>query len=85
MTETPDWQGARCDDENISPEVFFSPLTQKEAVEYCLECPLMMKCAEFALKEKIPEGVWGGLTESDRRELLKNRNRSRKGIPNRQH
>lgn len=85
MIDLPNWDGARCDDPNISPEVFFSPLTVKDAIEYCLECPLMMKCAEFAIKEGIQDGVWGGLTETDRRELFKNRNRSRKGIPNRQH
>ena len=85
MIDLPNWEGARCDDPNISPEVFFSPLTQKEAVEYCLECPLMMKCAEFAMTNNVQDGVWGGLTEADRRELFKNRNRSRKGIPNRQH
>ena len=80
------WEGARCDDPNISPEVFFSPLTVKEAVEYCVECPLMMKCAEYALKEQIPDGVWGGLTEQQRKDMLKSgRRKTRAGVANRKH
>jgi hypothetical protein len=80
------WEGARCDDPNVMPEIFFSPLTVKEAVDYCNECPLKAKCAAYAMNENIPDGVWGGLTEQERKDLRKsNRRKSRAGIANRKH
>jgi hypothetical protein len=81
------WEGARCDDPNVMPEIFFSPHTVKEAVEYCKECPIAAKCAAYAIKENIPDGVWGGLTEQERKDLRKTKRgkHSRAGISNRKH
>jgi WhiB family transcriptional regulator, redox-sensing transcriptional regulator len=36
----------------------------------CTECPVRPECLEFALRVREPHGIWGGLTESERRRLL---------------
>ena len=36
----------------------------------CTECSVQTACLEFALRVREPHGIWGGLTESERRRLL---------------
>lgn len=36
----------------------------------CATCPVMAACAEHALRVKEPYGVWGGMSETDREEIL---------------
>jgi WhiB family redox-sensing transcriptional regulator len=40
------------------------------AKEVCALCPVCAQCREYALRVREPYGVWGGLSESDRRALL---------------
>jgi WhiB family redox-sensing transcriptional regulator len=42
----------------------------KGAKELCLECPVMMLCAEYAVTANEPTGVWGGLSTNDREKLV---------------
>ena len=35
----------------------------------CASCPVRQPCLEFALSHGITHGIWGGLTERDRRAL----------------
>lgn len=44
------------------------------AINICRECPLVARCADWALQQPHLRGVWGGLTETDRR-------RVRRGLP----
>jgi WhiB family redox-sensing transcriptional regulator len=46
---------------------------QKQATEICRQCPLMVKCLEYSLRN-AEYGIWGGMTENQRRGL---RQRSR--------
>ncbi|MGV9355418.1 WhiB family transcriptional regulator [Streptomyces misionensis] len=39
---------------------------EQRAVEICRGCPVLQRCAEFALSTRESYGVWGGLTERDR-------------------
>jgi WhiB family redox-sensing transcriptional regulator len=39
----------------------------------CLGCPVRMECLAEALDNKIEFGVWGGMTERERRALLRRR------------
>ncbi|ALX04301.1 WhiB family transcriptional regulator [Aeromicrobium erythreum] len=64
---------------NIDPAQFFSPDAergvQKERREeaakvICQDCPVIIRCRDHALSVQEPYGVWGGLSESDRREIL---------------
>lgn len=51
---------------------FFFPHDSKDveiAKEYCQGCPVINECLEYALENNIKDGVWGGMSESDRRRL----------------
>jgi|ERR1700761_5561279 WhiB family transcriptional regulator, redox-sensing transcriptional regulator len=52
-------------------ELFVSGAAQRKAATICRRCPVMIECAADALDNRIEFGVWGGLTERQRRVLLK--------------
>lgn len=67
---------------NTDPENFFLEYNQRgtskrkkelAAIAICNTCPVKRECLEHALK--VPEmfGVWGGMTEEQRRILLRKR------------
>ncbi|MGH9000494.1 MAG: WhiB family transcriptional regulator [Acidimicrobiia bacterium] len=64
----------------LDPRVFFPPpdddSAAAEAKAICGACPVRRRCAEFALATREKHGVWGGLTERERRRLLRQRRRS---------
>jgi WhiB family transcriptional regulator, redox-sensing transcriptional regulator len=71
---------AACLDED--PELFFPlgstgpALDQVErAKDYCRRCPVINHCLEWALETNQQDGIWGGLTEDQRRSLHRNRRR----------
>ncbi|MFD3590510.1 WhiB family transcriptional regulator [Streptomyces sp. NPDC058683] len=43
-----------------------------EAKELCGWCPVRRECLDFALENVLKEGIWGGLTEAERRPLHDN-------------
>ena len=43
------------------------------ARKICRDCPVLSKCLEFSLDERIDHGVWGGCSERERRRILKRR------------
>ena len=69
---------ARCYEDSVNPDWFFDPVHENDAVKICAECPLVQECLAFALTEQIQFGVWGGLNEQNRKELLRKRNRMNK-------
>lgn len=40
------------------------------ALRLCGGCPVRERCLEYALKHKIRDGIWGGMTGGQRRELI---------------
>ena len=67
------WQDAACRDQDTN--IFF-PVTDEEAGparEICATCPVREECLEFALATRQDDGVWGGLTETERRRLRRRR------------
>ena len=36
----------------------------------CRVCPVMSECLEYAMRIREPYGIWGGFTESERRDLV---------------
>jgi WhiB family transcriptional regulator, redox-sensing transcriptional regulator len=52
-------------------EVFFPGRGEsaEPARQICAECPVREPCLEFAVSHGIVHGIWGGLTERDRRAL----------------
>src|SRR5262249_34397663 len=51
----------------------------REAKAICASCPVRAQCRDFALREKITHGVWGGMTELERRQVRRQRKISRAG------
>lgn len=41
----------------------------------CASCPVMRDCLEYALETREPYGIWGGLTESERKAEIRKRAR----------
>jgi WhiB family redox-sensing transcriptional regulator len=43
---------------------------EERAKQICQACPVRGECLDFALSIREPHGIWGGLNELERRELL---------------
>jgi WhiB family redox-sensing transcriptional regulator len=52
-------------------ELFVRGAAQRKAAVICRHCPVMQECGADALDNKVEFGVWGGLTERQRRAMLK--------------
>lgn len=63
-------ENALCKDID-DPEVFFNKEMIIEAKSWCSLCQVATICLDYALEEKIEQGVWGGLSEEERRKLQK--------------
>src|SRR6185312_15641597 len=52
-------------------DVFFPERgqTAEPARQVCARCPVRQACLEYALSNRITYGIWGGLTERERRPL----------------
>jgi WhiB family redox-sensing transcriptional regulator len=61
---------ARC--RSTDPDEFFvRGAAQRKAAVICRHCPVVAECLAYALGNQMEFGVWGGLTERQRRVLLK--------------
>ena len=68
-----DWTlSARCREQQ--PDyLFVRGAEQNKAKQLCQGCPVRNECLAEALDNQIEWGVWGGLTERERRALLRRR------------
>jgi len=73
MVATGNWRvSANC--RNGDPErLFVTGAKQREARSVCRGCPVLRQCLAHALDERIEFGVWGGMTERERRAMLRAR------------
>ncbi|MEO8815589.1 MAG: WhiB family transcriptional regulator [Mycobacterium sp.] len=69
-----DWQ-LRGACRGIDSSVFFPPdgergraraQRERNAQEWCRNCPVIAKCREHALTVGEPYGIWGGMSEAER-------------------
>ena len=70
-------QQARC--RGADPTTFYPVSDEDEAFEakaICSSCPVREPCLEYALTVREKHGVWGGLTERERRRLVRQRRKS---------
>jgi WhiB family redox-sensing transcriptional regulator len=73
MFEQGDWRvRAACRDENPD-QLFVRGAEQRKARMVCVGCPVRTECLGEALDNRIEFGVWGGMTERERRALLRRR------------
>jgi len=52
-------------------ELFVRGAAQRRAVAICRHCPVVRECGADALDNQVEHGIWGGMTERQRRALLK--------------
>lgn len=52
-------------------ELFVKGAEQNKAKKVCAGCPVKTECLAEALDNRIEWGVWGGMTERERRALLR--------------
>jgi WhiB family transcriptional regulator, redox-sensing transcriptional regulator len=53
--------------------LFVTGARQREARGFCRPCRVRTECLAHALDERVEFGVWGGMTERERRALLRGR------------
>ena len=59
---------------NADPdELFVTGAAQNRAKAVCMGCPVRTECLADALDNRVEFGVWGGMTERERRALLRRR------------
>jgi WhiB family transcriptional regulator, redox-sensing transcriptional regulator len=51
--------------------MFVRGAKQRIEAVICHHCPVMQECGAEALDNKVEFGIWGGMTERQRRALLK--------------
>lgn len=51
--------------------LFVRGTAQRKAAVICRHCPVVQECGAEALDSKVEFGIWGGMTERQRRALLK--------------
>jgi WhiB family redox-sensing transcriptional regulator len=74
--QRPDWFAfANC--RGVDPELFFSGRgdnrTMMAAKAVCRECCVAAECLDYALTHGEHWGVWGGLSERERRRIRRRR------------
>ena len=71
-TDAHGWQDeANC--LGVDPDLFFPErgASTREAKEVCRGCVVRLECLEYALQSDERFGIWGGLSERERRRLKK--------------
>jgi WhiB family transcriptional regulator, redox-sensing transcriptional regulator len=73
MPSRPNWRiAARCRTADADG-LFVTGARQREARVFCRPCPVRTECLAHALDHRVEFGVWGGMTERERRALLRAR------------
>ncbi|MBX9392226.1 WhiB family transcriptional regulator [Streptomyces sp. TRM72054] len=70
----PDWRDQAACGGNDTDVWFPHPTNHRDvqaAKQGCFSCPVMFQCAQYALSSRIPDGVWGGLSEGQRNNIHK--------------
>ncbi|MBB2893080.1 WhiB family transcriptional regulator [Flexivirga oryzae] len=64
---------ALCRTGSSPDELFAKGAAQQSAKVICQKCPVVAECLADALDNHTEYGVWGGMTERERRALLRRR------------
>ncbi len=73
-TVDPSWQDlANC--LGVDPDLFFPErgASTREAKEVCRGCVVREDCLEYALRNGEKFGIWGGMSERERRRIRRQR------------
>lgn len=66
-----DWQRLAACRGGDPDALFVQGAEQNVAKKICKGCPVRLECGAVALDNRIEFGVWGGMTERERRALLR--------------
>jgi WhiB family redox-sensing transcriptional regulator len=66
----------------VDPDLFFPErgASTREAKEVCRGCVVRGQCLEFALQNGEKFGIWGGLSERERRRIRRQRAQAARSI-----
>lgn len=69
----------------VDPELFFPEKdsgknTAADAKRVCMGCPVRVTCLDYAVRTGQAHGVWGGLSERERRAVRAARRAGRAGV-----
>src|SRR5918999_2838778 len=73
QADTLDWRSRGACRTQDPDRLFVQGAAQREAKQVCVPCPVRARCLAEALDRRIEFGVWGGMTERERRALLRRR------------
>ena len=73
MTWNEDWASSAQCRQSKPDELFVRGAAQNDAKKLCGGCPVRTECLAEALDNEIEWGVWGGMTERERRAILRKR------------
>lgn len=65
-----------CQLPTVDPDDWFGEPGSQRSVDAqvrCMGCPIVNQCAAYAIENGVPDGVWGGVNERDRRHIWGNR------------
>lgn len=68
-----DWTASAACNASDPDELFVTGAAQNRAKAVCMGCPVRAECLADALDNRVEYGVWGGMTERERRALLRRR------------
>jgi WhiB family redox-sensing transcriptional regulator len=68
-----DWTSSAACNSADPDELFVTGAAQNRAKALCMGCPVRTECLADALDNRVEFGVWGGMTERERRALLRRR------------
>ena len=77
------WDFANC--LGVEPDLFFPErgASTREAKEVCRGCVVLGDCLEYALDHGEKFGIWGGMSERERRRLRRQRALARRELAER--
>jgi WhiB family transcriptional regulator, redox-sensing transcriptional regulator len=70
---TVDWVAQGACRKGDPDALFVQGAAQNRAKLVCMGCPVRTECLADALDHRVEFGVWGGMTERERRALLRRR------------
>ncbi len=73
MTWNDTWADSALCRQERPDELFVKGAAQNRAKLICGQCPVRTECLAEALDNRVEWGVWGGMTERERRALLRRR------------
>ena len=73
MPLSPDWTSQAACRGTDPDSLFVQGAAQNRAKAICMGCPVRTECLADALDNRVEFGVWGGMTERERRALLRRR------------